>query len=97
MTNGKFCQDCYQRHNCRQIYQELGNTKGPSVVFRVLSAFLLPITAFIVSLAAFEEILSKTINTKQLRTVLSFLLALVVTSVCVSITKAINTQLDKER
>lgn len=64
----------------------MGNTKGPSVVLKAVVAFLLPILVFIGCLAAFEAILAKVrslINTKELRTILSFLLALSVTFIFV--------------
>jgi len=96
----KFCQDCTQRQNCQEIYQKVGKTKGPSVVLKAVVAFLLPILVFIGCLAAFEAILAKVrslINTKELRTVLSFLLALSVTFVLILIIKAINRQLSKNK
>jgi len=96
----KFCEDCNQKHDCREVYRKMGNTKGPSVVLKAVVAFLLPILVFIGCLAAFEAILAKVrslINTKELRTVLSFLLALSVTFVLILIIKAINRQLSKNK
>ena len=93
MDEQKFCQECGQRHECREVYQKLGNTKGPSVVLKAVVAFLLPILVFIGSLAASEKILSGIINSKEAQTVLSFLLALAVTFVCIFVLKAINRQL----
>jgi len=75
MTQQKFCEDCNQKHDCREVYQKLGNTKGPSVVLKAVVAFLLPILVFIGCLAAFEAILA--------RTALSFLLAVLVTFIFV--------------
>jgi hypothetical protein len=89
MAQQKFCQDCNQKHDCREAYQQLSNTKGPSVAAGAVVAFLLPILVFIASLAAFEAILA--------RTGLSFLLALFVTSVCILIIKVINRQLSKNK
>lgn len=97
MLQEKFCQDCNQRHDCRDVYRQLGNTKGPSVVFKVLVAFLLPLTVFIATLAAFEKILAERIAAEELQTALSFLLALSVTSACILITKAINRQSGKNK
>ncbi len=89
MAQQKFCQDCNQKHDCREVYQKVGNTKGPSVVFKAVVAFLLPILVFIASLAAFEAILA--------RTALSFVLAVAVTFVMMSIVKAINRQPGKNK
>ena len=97
MAQEKFCQDCNQKHDCRKIYEQLGNVKGPSVVFKVIVAFLLPVVVFIASLVAFERILAGVIDTKGSQTVLGFLLALSAALVCVLIIKAINKRPDKNR
>jgi len=89
MTEEKFCQDCDQRQNCREVYQKLGKTKGPSVVFNALAAFLLPILVFIASLAAFEAIFGKA--------GLSFLFALSVTFICILMMKAIKSKISKNK
>ena len=89
MAQQKFCEDCNQKHDCREVYQKLGNTKGPSVVLKAVVAFLLPILVFIGCLAAFEAILA--------RTALNFLLALSVTFVLILIIKAKNRQLSKNK
>jgi len=57
----------------------LGNSKSPSVVIKVVFAFLLPLVVFIAALVVSEKVLARIINTAALRTVLSFLLALAVT------------------
>jgi len=98
MDQQKICQCCSQQHHCREIYQKLANFKGSSIVLKVIVAFLLPIMVFIASLAAFEGILAKAIETKsawgcltaELRTALSFLLALSVTFAAMLIIKVIN-------
>ena len=83
MAEQEFCQDCGQKHDCQKVYQQLGNIKDSSVVFRVIVAFLLPLVVFIVSLAVFQEIFAEAINTEELRTVLSFLIALLMSFVFV--------------
>ena len=93
MTEHKICQDCHQRHDCQKIYEQLGNFTGPSVVFKVIVAFLLPVIVFIVSLAVFEEIFAKAVNTEQLQTLLGFLIALLITFVCILIVRAISRRL----
>jgi uncharacterized membrane protein len=93
MAQEKFCQDCDQKHDCQKIYEQLGNVKGPSVVFKVIVAFLLPVVVFIVSLAIFEGLLAKTVNTEELQTLLSFLISLLTTFVCILIVQVINRQL----
>ena len=97
MAQQKFCQECNQKHDCRDVYRQLGNSKGPLVVFKVVFAFLLPLVVFIAALAAFETILAKVINSKEVQTVLSFLLALAVTSVSILVIKMIGRQLRKDK
>ena len=83
MAEQKFCQDCDQKRDCQEVYQQLGNVKGPSVVSKAVLAFLLPLVVFIVSLAIFEEILAEAVNTKELRTVVSFLVAVLISFIFV--------------
>ena len=83
------CQGCSQQHECQEAYKKLANIKGTSVVFKVCIAFLLPLLVFIASLAAFERILAEAIDAKELRTAISFPLALSVTFVCVLIIRTI--------
>jgi len=89
MDEQKFCQGCNQKDECQKVYQHLGNFKGPSFVSQVIIAFLVPVMVFIVSLAVFEKIFTGAVNAKELQTVLSFLLALSVTFVCVLILRII--------
>jgi uncharacterized membrane protein len=97
MESQRFCQDCIQKHDCKGIYEQLGDSTGESVTIKVVLAFLLPLIVFIVSLAVFGKVLARAINTEGLQITLSFLLALVVTFVYVLIAKVVNKQfgLDK--
>ena len=97
MFQQKFCQECNQKRNCKEVYQQLGNTKNPSVVFKVVIAFLVPLVVFIAALAIFKAILAGIINSKEAQTAISFLLALSVTFVAVLVIKMIGKQLRKDR
>ena len=90
MAKQEFCEDCKQKHDCQEIYKQLGDVKGPSVVVKVIVAFLLPLVVFIVSLAAFQEIFVRAISSQRLQAAFSFLLALVVTFICILIVRVIN-------
>jgi len=83
MTQQKICQNCNQKHDCQEIYRQLGNAKCPSVATKAVAAFLVPLMVFIAALVVFEKILAEAINPKELRTVLSLLLALSVTFIFV--------------
>ncbi len=93
MAEQKFCSDCKQKHDCQEIYKQLGDVKGPSVVVKVIVAFLLPLVVFIVTLAIFERILSEAISTDQLQTALSLLAALLITFICILTVRMINRRL----
>jgi len=90
MASQRFCQDCIQKHDCKRIYEQLGDSPCPSVALKAILAFLLPLMVFIVSLAVFERVLDGAITTEQMQTVLSFVLALLATFICVLITRVIN-------
>jgi hypothetical protein len=95
MAEEKFCQGCKQKNRCQEVYKYLSKMEGPPVIFQVLIAFLLPIAVFIGCLGASESILAKVTNSKELQTVFGFLVALVVTSICILITRAISIGLIK--
>jgi hypothetical protein len=97
MAELKPCQECNQKRQCQKIYKQLGKAQGPSVAFKAVVAFLLPLLIFIASLAAFEGILARITDIKGLRIVLDFLLALAVTFVCILIIKVINRRLNKNK
>jgi len=90
MSEQNICEDCKQKHDCQRIYEQLGDVEGPSVVIKVIVAFLLPLVVFIVSLAVFQEIFAKAISSQRVQTALSLLLALLVTFVCILIVRVIN-------
>jgi hypothetical protein len=90
MDERKFCDNCMQKHDCQSVYRQLGDIEGPSVVIKVIVAFLLPLLVFIVSLAIFEKILGGAISTDQLRTALSLPAALLITFIFILIARVIN-------
>ncbi len=97
MIEEKFCQECGQKQDCRGVYEQLGKTGGPSVVKKVVVAFLLPLVVFIGLLAGFERILAGVIDGKGLRTGVSFLLAVLGTLTVVLVIKAIEKKAGKNR
>ena len=79
----KLCEKCGYRHSggrcCINIYQQIGRTKGASVLGKVLIAFGIPIAVFLVTLFVAEHILSGLIAKGNLRTLITFLISLTVT------------------
>jgi hypothetical protein len=90
MAEQKICEDCEQKHDCQEVYKQLGDVEGPSVVIEVIVAFLLPLVVFIVSLAVFQEIFVRAISSQGFQAALSLLLALLVTFVCILIVRMIR-------
>ena len=97
MAEEKICQGCNQSHRCQEVYEHLSQIEGPGVAFKVVVAFLLPILVFIGCLAAFEGILGEITNSKGVQTAVGFLLALMVSGICILIVKAINRGLIKHK
>ncbi|MHC4425402.1 MAG: hypothetical protein ACYSYV_04810 [Planctomycetota bacterium] len=97
MSQQELCRECNERHNCQEVYQQLGNTKGPSVVTKVVFAFLAPLVVFIASLAVFERMLAGVIEAEQGQIALSFLLALLATFACILIIRAANRPFRQDR
>ena len=97
MAEEKFCQGCHQKHRCQEVYEHLSQIEGPVVAFKVVIAFLLPILVFIGCLATFKGILAEVTNSKGVQTVVGFLLALMVSGICILIVKAINRGLIKHK
>jgi hypothetical protein len=91
------CQECNQKQKCQEVYEQLGKAQGPSIAFKAIVAFLLPLLIFIASLAAFEGILAKITDKKELRIAFDFLLALAVTLAAIFIIKAISKYLNKNK
>lgn len=87
MAEQDYCHTCNQKHDCQKVHEHLGNIEGPSLVVKVLLAFLLPLVVFIVSLAVFERVLAGAISSEAAQTVVSFLLALLATFVCIVLTR----------
>lgn len=108
MIQKEFCQDCQQQHDCREVYRRLGHATCPSIFNKVIVAFLLPLIVFIVSLAVLNKIFAATgqnllspsgdgipANGGQLQTAVSFFAAILITALCVLITRIINKKLHK--
>jgi hypothetical protein len=97
MNHQELCQECNQRSDCRQVYQQLGNIEGPSVVNKVIQAFLVPLVVFIASLVVFGKVLSGVVSTEQAQTVLSFVSAVLLTFVCILVTRAISRRFGQDK
>jgi hypothetical protein len=97
MAQQKLCQQCNQRQDCGQVYEQVGKSEGPSIVKKVVLAFLLPVVTFIISLAIFEKMFSGVTSAGQVQSGLSFAAALLLTFVCILVTKAIDSQFGQDK
>jgi len=92
----KLCEKCGNQNNnghCyMDIYNELGQTKGPSVTGNVLLVFGMPALIFIGSMVLSEYLLSAYIPEGNLKTIFTFLSALVITFVFVRLILIKNTK-----
>lgn len=89
MTDGKNCEGCRQRHDCREIYGKLGVGGGPSVTLRVVIAFLSPILVFIAFLAGGEKAVGLFTNSAALRTGVGLFAAVGATFLWIFVARAI--------
>ena len=97
MTQQKLCQQCNQRRDCGQVYEQVGRSEGPSIVKKVVLAFLVPLVVFVISLAVFEKMFSGVISAGQVQSALSFASALSLTFVCVLLAKAVDRQFGQDK
>ena len=90
MVEQDLCQQCNQRHDCGKVYEQLGKIEGPSIIRKVVLAFLLPLIVFTVSLAIFEKMLAAVLPDGKSQSALSFAAALLLTFICILLTRLIS-------
>ena len=90
MSEENFCRECNQKYTCRQAFEQAGKIKGGSVVLKTIVAFLLPLMVFIAGLAVFEKMLPKIMDTKNLQTPMTLLLASLTTLIYILIIKQLT-------
>ena len=109
MIKQEFCKDCHLKDDCQEIYRQLGHASCPSVVRKVIAAFLLPLVVFIFSLAVFNKIFAaqeggnlfsyqqgNSSNVQDLKTAVIFLMALLTSFVFVIFLKLLDKKLNKD-
>jgi hypothetical protein len=90
------CDRCSDAHDCKRIYQTLGQVEGPSVVVKVLIAFALPIVVFLAALAGFGHLLRERLAEPYLTPVV-FALAALLTAGSVVAASTIVKRLEREQ
>jgi hypothetical protein len=84
------CSECNQRRACQDLYRKLGSDKGPSIVRKVLAAFVLPIIVFIAALAISDKALATVIESVHTRTAAGLAIAALAVFACILITKLLR-------
>ncbi|MBL7107156.1 MAG: hypothetical protein ISS77_06085 [Phycisphaerae bacterium] len=79
------CDECPQKDSCKDVYRQLGEYNGPSIAFKVLVVFVIPVLIFIFTLAVVDKLLLRSINSRDMVSLVSFLIALIVTLLVVFI------------
>ncbi|MHC4646708.1 MAG: hypothetical protein ACYTBJ_14515 [Planctomycetota bacterium] len=95
MDKREVCESCNQSRDCKEVYGRLGGAEGPSVAWRAVLAFLLPMVVFIACLAASERVLTGAVKSGACRTAVSVVLALLAAFVCVLVVRALERRHDK--
>jgi len=97
MTDHEICGKCSQRNGCKQVYQQIADNKGPSVLGRVLIAFAVPLLSFVLAVAVFSELIAKIMPSSRSATALIFFMAIGTTVFTVSVIRVVNRLHGKDR
>ena len=74
----KHCDNCGQKNSCQAVYEKLGNSKTPPVLLKIVTALLLPLVFFVVTVVAAEKIFFERITNPSWRNVLALVAAIAV-------------------
>ena len=86
------CNTCPQKHSCIDIYRQLGQTKSPSVILKIIVAFVIPLIVFVSALLVGDNLLGRWLQNGTGRTLLSLSFALIVSMTCVWLIKLFTRQ-----
>ena len=67
----KQCDGCHEKNSCQQLYQRIGNSDSPNIVWKVTAAFLIPMLIFTVVLAVCQMLFESAEKNQSLRIILS--------------------------
>lgn len=92
-----YCRGCSEADSCRDAYKRAGNSKGPPVTKKVVTALLLPLLIFIISVAGSQAVFSRLTDSKITATIISICVSLAVTFISAMIIKAAVRRFSKDR
>jgi hypothetical protein len=84
------CDNCGQKNSCRAIYEKLGKSKSPSILLKVITAMLLPLIFFVVTVAATEKFLAERIVNSSGRNILAVVAGVVIVGLYLLILKILT-------
>ncbi len=93
MSQENYCQDCHQKHECKEVYRRLGSSECQPDFYQTVVAFLMPMVVFIASLVVFDKILSGgnySHLSHRMHTAISFVIALLITVVFMIVFKLLS-------
>jgi len=97
MTDHGICGKCSQRNSCNEVYQQIADNKGPSLLGKVVIAFAVPLVSFVLAVAVFSELTAKIMPSRWGATTLSFFLAIGTTVLVVAVIQVVNRRFGKNR
>ncbi len=97
MANHEICDNCGLRNGCKQVYQRMAGYQGPSVLGKVLIAFVLPLLSFVLAVAVFGKVAGRLGLVRELEVILSLVFGLFTAAGVVLAAKVINRQFRKDR
>ena len=90
MADEEFCSGCPEKNTCSNTYEQLGKFQGPSVFFRSVAAFLVPILLFAISLGVMDRLLMEPVSDKNIRTLICVIFGVLVCFVYLFILKLLS-------
>ena len=97
MANQEICDNCGLRNGCKQVYQRMADYQGPSVLGKVLIAFVLPLLSFVLAVAVFAKVAGRFGLVRELEVILSLVFGLFTAAGVVLVVKVISRQFRKDR
>jgi hypothetical protein len=97
MANQGICDNCGLKDGCKQVYQRMADYQGPSVLGKVLIAFVLPLLSFVLAVAVFGKVAGRFGLVRELEVILSLVFGLFTAAGVVLVVKVISRQFRKDR
>ena len=62
----KHCDGCKHKDSCKEVYEKLGQHKGPNIAFKAIMAFVVPVVVFVLAALAVGPLLKNKIENVRL-------------------------------